>query len=109
MWKIEKIGAPLSVFPKFDESRNIERSWIVNLVISSTVKSIVQLKKMSVSECERIAEVIVGKGGGGGEASEVITFAQLTYLKLDCLPKLTSFCLGSHSFKFPSLEEVIVT
>ena len=62
MWKTEKIGAHLSVFPKFDESRNIERSWIVNLVISSTVKSMVQLKKMSVSECERIAEVIVGKG-----------------------------------------------
>ena len=28
MWKIEKIGAPLTVFPKFDESRNIEMSWI---------------------------------------------------------------------------------
>ena len=69
--KLKKIGAPLTVFPKFDESRNIERSWIVNLVTSSTVKSMVQLKKMSVSECERIAEIVVCKGG---EASEVITF-----------------------------------
>ena len=78
---------------------------LINLFTSSTAKSMVQLKKMSVSECERIAEIVVCKGG---EASEVITFAQLTYLKLDCLPKLTSFCSGSHSFKFPSLEEVIV-
>ncbi|KAK7849009.1 hypothetical protein CFP56_003912 [Quercus suber] len=69
-------------------------------ITSSTAKSMVQLKKMSVSECERIVEE------RGGEASEVITFAQLTFLKLDCLPKLTSFCLGSHSFEFPSLEEV---
>lgn len=38
----------------------------------------------------------------------MITFSQLTYLRLDCLPKLTSFCSGSYSFQFPSLEEVIV-
>ena len=28
MSKIEKFSTPLSVFPKFDESRNIEMSWI---------------------------------------------------------------------------------
>ena len=78
---------------------------MINLVTSSTGKSLAQLKKMGVSACERIAEVVVGKWG---EASEVNTFAQLTYLKLDCLPKLKSFCLGTHSFEFPSLEEVIV-
>ncbi|KAM4119363.1 hypothetical protein ACJW30_03G052800 [Castanea mollissima] len=78
---------------------------LINLVTSSTAKSLVQLKKMSVSECERITEVITREGG---EASEVITFTQLTYLKLDCLPKLTSFCSRSYSFEFPSLEEVIV-
>ena len=60
---------------------------------------------MGVSECERITEVVLGKRG---EAGEVITFTQLTNLKLDCLPKLTSFFLASHSFEFPSLEEVIV-
>nr|XP_023903880.1 uncharacterized protein LOC112015678 [Quercus suber] len=78
---------------------------LINLVTSSTAKSLVQLKKMSVSECERITEVVAGEGG---EASEVITFTQLTYLKLDCLPNLSSFCSISYSFEFPSLEEVIV-
>ncbi|XP_050274698.1 uncharacterized protein LOC126717238 isoform X6 [Quercus robur] len=78
---------------------------LINLVTSSTAKSLVQLKKMSVSECERITEVVLGEGG---EASEVITFTQLTFLKLDCLPNLSSFCSGSYSFEFPSLEEVIV-
>ena len=60
---------------------------------------------MSVSECERITEVVLGKRG---EAGEVITFTQLTYLKLDCLPKLTNFYSGSYPFEFLSLEEVIV-
>ena len=78
---------------------------LINLVTSSTAKSLVQLKKMSVSECERITEVVTGERG---EASEVITFTQLTYLKLDCLLNLSSFCSISYSFEFPSLEEVIV-
>ncbi|XP_050274661.1 uncharacterized protein LOC126717233 isoform X1 [Quercus robur] len=78
---------------------------LVNLVTSSTAKSLVQLKKMSVSECERITEVVVGEGG---EASEVITFTQLIYLKLDSLPNLASFCSESYSFNFPSLKGVIV-
>ncbi|KAM4108529.1 hypothetical protein ACB094_03G051500 [Castanea mollissima] len=78
---------------------------LINLVTSSTAKSLLQLKKMSVSECERITEVVTGEGG---EASEVITFTQLTHLKLDCLPNLSSFCSRSYSFEFPSLEEVIV-
>ena len=78
---------------------------LINLVTFSTAKSLVQLKKMSVSECEKITKVVVGDGG---EVSEVITFTQLTYLKLDSLPKLASFCSKSYSFKLPSLEEVIV-
>uniref|UniRef100_A0A2N9EXM2 Disease resistance protein At4g27190-like leucine-rich repeats domain-containing protein n=1 Tax=Fagus sylvatica TaxID=28930 RepID=A0A2N9EXM2_FAGSY len=63
-------------------------------------------EKMSVSECESITEVVAGEGS---ERNEVITFSQLTYLKLDCLPNLTSFCSRSYSFEFPSLEEVIVS
>uniref|UniRef100_A0A2N9HDE3 AAA+ ATPase domain-containing protein n=1 Tax=Fagus sylvatica TaxID=28930 RepID=A0A2N9HDE3_FAGSY len=63
-------------------------------------------RKLSVSECESITEVVAGEGG---EGNEVITFSQLTYLKLDCLPNLTSFCSRSYSFEFPSLEEVIVS
>ena len=75
----------------------MEMSW-TDLITPSTTKSLVKLKKMSVRECERITEVVVGKRG---EASVVITFIQLTYLKLDCLPKLTSFYSESYSFRVP--------
>ncbi|KAL4605324.1 hypothetical protein ACB092_09G020400 [Castanea dentata] len=101
-----KILVPSSVF--FQNLTNLEIlkcHGLINLVTSSTAKSLLQLKKMSVSECKRITEVVVGEGG---EANEVITFTHLTYLKLDDLTNLASFCSGSYSFKFPSLEEVIV-
>ena len=101
-----KILVPSSI--SFQNLANLE-IWkchgLINLVTSSTAKSLSQLKKMSVSECERITEVVTREGG---EASEVITFTQLTHLKLDCLPNLSSFCSISYSFEFPSLEEVIV-
>ena len=102
MWKIEKIACPPVSFQNLTNLEILRGHGLINLFTSQQRKVWYNSRKC-VSECERIAEVIVGRGGG-----EVITFAQLTYLKLDCLPKLTSFCLASHSFEFPSLEEVIV-
>ena len=78
---------------------------LIDLVTSSTAKSLLQLKEMSVNECESITEVVVREGG---EDNELFTFTRLTRLKLDCLPNLTSFCSGSYSFKFPSFEEISV-
>ncbi|KAL4628130.1 hypothetical protein ACB092_05G214400 [Castanea dentata] len=101
-----KILVPSSIsFQHLTNLEILECHGLINLVTSSTAKSLVQLKKMSVSQCERITEVVVGEGG---EVSEVITFTQLIYLKLDSLPNLASFCSESYSFNFPSLEEVIV-
>ena len=100
-----KILVPSSIsFQNLTNLEILKCHGLINLVTSSTAKSLVQLKKMIVSECERITEVV----GEGGEASEVITFTQLIYLKLDSLPNLASFCSESYSFNFPSLEEVIV-
>ena len=92
-------------FQKLTNLEILECHGLISLVTSSTAKSLVQLKKMSVSECERITEVVAGEKG---EANEMLTFTRLTYLKLDCLSNLTSFCSGSYSLEFPSLEEVIV-
>ena len=101
-----KILVPSSIsFQNLTNLEILKCHGLINLVTFSTAKSLVQLKKMSVSECEKITKVVVGDGG---EVSEVITFTQLTYLKLDSLPKLASFCSKSYSFKLPSLEEVIV-
>ncbi|GAY68289.1 hypothetical protein CUMW_263010, partial [Citrus unshiu] len=44
----------------------------------------------------------------GEEAEDCIVFRKLEYLGLDCLPSLTSFCLGNYALEFPSLEHVVV-
>ncbi|KAE8076544.1 hypothetical protein FH972_015187 [Carpinus fangiana] len=62
---------------------------------------------MSVSECESITEIVTREGGEAND-DEVISFSKLSYLKLDCLPRLTNFCSGSYCLELPSLEEVIV-
>ena len=102
-----KILVPASVsFQNLTNLEILKCHGLINLVTPSTAKSLIQLKKLSVRECESITEVVAGEGG---EGNEVITFSQLTYLELDCLPNLTSFCSRSYSFEFPSLEEVIVS
>ena len=78
---------------------------LINLVTVSTAKSLVQLKKLRVSECKRITEIVAREGG---EVNEMINFNKLTSLKLEYLPNLTIFCSGNYSFVFPCLEEVIV-
>jgi hypothetical protein len=80
---------------------------LINLVTSATAKTLVQLKKMSLSDCESITEIVTREGGEAND-QVIITFSKLTYLKLDCLPRLINFCSGSYYLEFPSLENVIV-
>ncbi|GLT87865.1 hypothetical protein SLE2022_059220 [Rubroshorea leprosula] len=79
---------------------------LINLIEYSTVKNMVQLTRMSISECRMLKEIMACvddevKGGIG--------FSQLKYLQLCDLPRLASFCSGSCDFEFLSLEEVTVT
>lgn len=76
----------------------------INLITPSTAKSMVQLKRMRITDCKMIEEIIAGDGG-----REVIIFKQLQHLRLHSLPQLRSFCSGYHHFQFPSLVEFIAT
>ncbi|XP_042990728.1 uncharacterized protein LOC122317790 isoform X1 [Carya illinoinensis] len=62
---------------------------LIHLITYPTAKSLVQLRKMSVSSCEGITEIMAK---GDDQAKVVITFSKLTCLKFDCLPNFTSFC-----------------
>ncbi|KAB9241441.1 hypothetical protein FH972_027013 [Carpinus fangiana] len=105
---ILKMLVPSSVsFQNLSRLEILKCHGLINLVASSTAKSLVQLKKLSVSECKTIKEIVSGDRGEGND--QVITFSKLTSLKLDCLPQLSNFCSGGYSLEFPSLEEVIVS
>ncbi|KAG7968626.1 hypothetical protein I3843_08G164900 [Carya illinoinensis] len=78
---------------------------LINLLTSSTVKTLVQLERMTVIDCKRITEIVAMEDG---EANGAITFNKLTSLKLVGLPNLTHFCSGPYSFGLESLDVVIV-
>ncbi|GKV44789.1 hypothetical protein SLEP1_g51947 [Rubroshorea leprosula] len=80
---------------------------MVNLVSISIVQSLVQLERMTVSECYMLTE-IVGNEGNETQGLIMITFTKLRFLRLKCLPRLESFCSGNFTFKFPSLKKLIV-
>ncbi|KAG2694921.1 hypothetical protein I3760_08G166600 [Carya illinoinensis] len=79
---------------------------LINLLTSSTAKTLVQLETITVIDCKRITEIVAMEDIG--EANVAITFNKLRCLELRGLPNLTHFCSGPYSFGFPSLDEVIV-
>ena len=80
---------------------------LISLATSSTVKSLVQLKELTLSGCKRMREIVTNEGEG--EAGDEICFNQLKDLRLYGLPTLGSFFhLGNRTIKFPSLESLNV-
>ncbi|EOX93489.1 Uncharacterized protein TCM_002352 [Theobroma cacao] len=69
-------------------------------------KSMVQLKRMRITDCKMIEEIIAN---GGDEEKDDIIFKQLEILRLQSLPRLRSFCSGYHHFEFPDLVKFIAT
>ncbi|GMI79279.1 hypothetical protein HRI_001597200 [Hibiscus trionum] len=76
-----------------------------NLVTFTIAKSMVQLKTMSVTDCQMIEEIIASTTD---EVMDAIVFNQLKYLELDSLPCLSRFCSGIYTLVFPKLEDVII-
>ncbi|XP_044470810.1 uncharacterized protein LOC123199790 isoform X3 [Mangifera indica] len=72
-----------------------------NLMTSSTTKSLVCLKILSIYECEMMVEVLATEGDiENGE----IVFKKLNHLCLSGMESLTHFYSGNYTLKFPFLE-----
>ncbi|GKV45623.1 hypothetical protein SLEP1_g52684 [Rubroshorea leprosula] len=76
-----------------------------NLVSYSTAKSLEKLKRMSITDCYLVEEIVKCMEDN---VKDGIVYSQLQSLQLRCLPKLSSFCTGKCDLEFPSLKEVIV-
>ncbi|GMI78895.1 hypothetical protein HRI_001558800 [Hibiscus trionum] len=79
---------------------------LTNLMACSTAKSLTLLEKISITDCERMEEIIACENE---EMHGAIVFPKLKYLQLSCLPSLASFSLMHQVFEFPVLLRVIVT
>ena len=78
---------------------------MVNLVTSSTARTLVQLTDMIIDDCKMIEEIVTHEGD---ESEEEVSFSCLASLELRNLENLTSFCSKNFTFNFPSLERVVV-
>ncbi|KAE8725168.1 hypothetical protein F3Y22_tig00009009pilonHSYRG00182 [Hibiscus syriacus] len=79
---------------------------MTELITSSKAQSLVCLVTMRIEECEMMREVVASQAD---ETTYEIVFKKLKYLELHCLPSLKSFCSGNYTFRFPSLERVILS
>ncbi|KAJ4713064.1 Disease resistance protein [Melia azedarach] len=83
---------------------NVEScSKVVNLFTTSIAKSLVQLKKMDVSWCSAMQEIVSIEEG---ESAERIVFLSLYSMELKGLDSLTCFLPGLCPIEFPALERV---
>ncbi|KAL4639789.1 hypothetical protein ACB092_03G243400 [Castanea dentata] len=78
---------------------------LISLLTPSTARTLVQLRKIIVSGCKRMTEIVANEGSEA-EAGDEIAFNNLTHLYLLDLPSLTAFHLGNRTIKFPSLKVV---
>ena len=80
---------------------------LISLLSPSTARTLMQLRKLGIHDCERMTEIVANEGSEA-EAGDEIAFNNLTYLLCFNLPSLTAFHLGNRTIKFPSLVVVRV-
>ncbi|KAL3729810.1 hypothetical protein ACJRO7_026883, partial [Eucalyptus globulus] len=72
----------------------------------SMVKSLTQLKELTISYCEKMEAIIMEEEGLGMETSEISTFPMLTDLRLQQLKSLTCFSRGKCARESGSQDRV---
>ena len=100
---------PSSVlFHSLDELYVFRCHGLVNIIMPSTIANLPNLRILSISECDELEEIYGSNNESDAPLGE-IAFMKLEELTLESLPSLTSFCQGSYSFKFPSLQKLHLT
>ncbi|KAL2972023.1 hypothetical protein AAZX31_15G231900 [Glycine max] len=97
---------PSSVqFYSLDELHVSRCHGLVNIIMPSTIANLPNLRILSIKYCFELEE-IYGSNNESDEPLGEIAFMKLEELTLKSLRSLTSFCQGSYSFNFPSLQKV---
>lgn len=96
-----------SSFPNITALDVVECKGLVNIVTSSMARILVNLKKLSIRECNMVTEIVVEEEDESDYSSSII-FNKLESITLHCLNSLISFCSASCIIEFPSLEDLFV-
>ncbi|XP_044463350.1 uncharacterized protein LOC123194258 [Mangifera indica] len=81
---------------------------LAKILACSVVRTLVQITTIKITECELVTEIIATESEIK-TTEEEIGFNQLEMLELHCLKSLTCFCSANYTFRFPCLEQVIVS
>ncbi|KAM6552967.1 hypothetical protein CsatB_013729 [Cannabis sativa] len=93
-------------FQNLREIRIFEHNEMINLMNSSTARSLAQLQHLTISKCKEMRQVIVDEEEAG---ENVMVFLKLKTLMLHDLPNLKSFNCGNSDIQFPNLKKVVVS
>ncbi|RXH91585.1 hypothetical protein DVH24_020608 [Malus domestica] len=86
-------------------SLEVHRCNLLTFVLSSSMaRNLVQLKKLKITGCESMEEIVSTKEYG--EEKTDVMFCKLQHLGLGDLPKLSRFCSASCNVQFSSLESL---
>ncbi|KAI3785387.1 hypothetical protein L1987_44505 [Smallanthus sonchifolius] len=72
---------------------------LIHLFSVYAIKSLVQLQELKVRSCKMMETIFANEG-----EDDIIVLSELFHISLEDLPELSSFCKGSTSLQFPSLE-----
>ncbi|KAH9753024.1 Disease resistance protein [Citrus sinensis] len=104
--KLQKLVPPSWHLENLEALKVSKCHELINVLTLSASKNLVNLGRMMIADCKMIEQIIQLQVGE--EAKDCNVFKELEYLGLDCLPSLTSFCLGNYALEFPSLKQVVV-
>ncbi|KAK7256987.1 hypothetical protein RIF29_30638 [Crotalaria pallida] len=98
-------SSSLRLFQNLDKLYVSNCSGLINIITLSAARSFLKLRQLIIYNCEMVEEIVADEDDSdGGE----VAFMKLELLTLDNLPRLTSFCKESFSFKFPLLKTLYV-
>ncbi|XP_044475554.1 uncharacterized protein LOC123203298 isoform X2 [Mangifera indica] len=81
---------------------------LASILTCSAARTLVQITTIKIKECELITEVITTESKIETTEEEIV-FNKLEKLELHCLKSLMCFCFASYTFRFPCLEQVVVS
>ncbi|KAL5563809.1 hypothetical protein UlMin_033556 [Ulmus minor] len=104
-WSIWRIDGIRSQTTSLQWKVVLECSSMINWLASSTAKTLVHLRLMSIIECKQMTKIITNEIG-----DDEIIFDKLKILELSDLPSLRSFySAGNSVMRFPNLEKLVVS
>ena len=71
---------------------------------TSIAKLLMELQRIKIEECDTIENIV--ERDGEEEATDIILFPRVSYLKLRNLPNMLSFCIKAYSFERSSIKEI---